>query len=152
MAVPDEVLQRRVLGWGVAAPLIERQGDVGRDLQLVLRPDTGTLDLACVIGAENLGQDLAMALTTGRGSDPFNTEFGFDGLLAFVEETAPTLLRERLRASVAKTVASDARVRAVTAIDIEDTPRGPLRALSLRLTVDTILGASTTLSTSLEEG
>jgi phage baseplate assembly protein W len=127
---------RRTLGWGVAAPLIE-PGDNGRDLVLAPRPGTGRLDLACVEGADNLGQDLAIALTTGRGDDAFNTEFGFDGMSAFVEESSAAMVRERLRASVAKTVAQDPRVRTVNAVEI-DAGGGPTRTLNLRVEVDTI--------------
>ncbi|MCG8419868.1 MAG: hypothetical protein MJE77_18185 [Proteobacteria bacterium] len=84
-------------------------------------------------------------LTTGRGDDPFNTDFGFDGLAALVEEQTPTLVRERLRASVAKTVARDPRVRAVTAIEVEEPSAGPSRTLSLQVAVDTIAGDTTEL-------
>ena len=38
---------------------------------------------------DNLAQSLAVALTTALGSDVFNTDFGFDGLNALVEETDP---------------------------------------------------------------
>jgi hypothetical protein len=139
---------RRTLGWGAAAPLIE-PGDVGRDLVLVPRAGSGRVDLACVEGAENLGQDLAVALTTGPGADPFNADFGFDGLSALVEEQEPALVRERLRASVAKTVARDPRVRTVTAIEVEDGSTSATRRLSLRVEVDTIASDSTSLITTL---
>ena len=43
-----------------------------------------------------------MAFTTALGADVFNTEFGFDGLRAFVEETNRNLLRERVRVSVSR--------------------------------------------------
>jgi hypothetical protein len=140
MADPDprRTFARRTLGWGAAAPLVE-PGDVGRDLVLMPRPGSGRLDLACLEGAANLGQDLAIALTTGRGNDPFDATFGFDGVAALVEEQAPALVRERLRASVAKTVASDPRVRAVNAIEVsEDAEDKKTRTLRLRVEVDTI--------------
>lgn len=139
MADPDprRTFVRRTLGWGAAAPQIEA-GDVGRDLVLLPRPGSGRLDLACVEGAANLGQHLAIALTTGRGSDPFNAEFGFDGLAALIDEQEPAMVRERLRASVAKTVAADPRVRSVTAIEVDDGRQNILRTLALRVAVDTI--------------
>lgn len=143
---PRRTLARRILGWGAAAPLIE-PGDVGRDIVLMRREGSGRLDLATVTGAHNLGQDLAVALTTGLGTDPFNAEFGFDGLSAMVEEQAPALIRERLRASVAKTVARDPRVRSVTTVAVEDGNAGPTRALTLRVTVDTIASDTAALVT-----
>jgi len=150
MTVPDprRTFARNILGWGAAAPLIE-PGDVGRDLVLMPRGGSGRLDLGCVEGAHNLGQDLAMALTTGLGTDPFNAEFGFDGLSALVEEQAPSLVRERLRASVAKTVARDPRVRAVTAIEVDDRSGGVARVLTLHVTVDTIASEAAALVTTL---
>jgi phage baseplate assembly protein W len=139
MANEAERRVRQLLGWGIAAPLISPE-DIGRDIAFARRTN-GNVDLACVVGVQNLGQDLAMSLTTARGEDPLNTDFGFDGLLAFVEETSTNLIRERLRASVAKAVASDPRVRAVTAVDIQDTDPA-LRILDLRVSVDTIAGSS----------
>lgn len=145
---PRRTFVRRVLGWGAAAPLIA-PGDVGRDLVIAPRPGSGRLDLACVEGALNLGQDLAVALTTGRGTDPFNADFGFDGLAALVEEQEPALIRERLRASVAKTIARDPRVRALTAIEVDTDNGGSTRTLSLRVTVDTIASDTAELATRL---
>jgi hypothetical protein len=145
---PRRTFARRTLGWGAAAPLIE-PGDVGRDIVLMPRDGSGRLDLACVEGAQNLGQDLAVALTTGLATDPFNAQFGFDGLTAMVEEQAPALVRERLRASVAKTVARDPRVRAVTAVEVEDRSASVARVVTLRVTVDTIAGDTAALAANL---
>jgi phage baseplate assembly protein W len=145
---PRRTLARRTLGWGAAAPLVE-SGDVGRDIVLMARDGSGRLDLACVEGAQNLGQDLAVALTTGLGTDPFNAGFGFDGLAAMVKEQAPALVRERLRASVAKTVARDPRVRTVTAVEVEDRSSGLARVLTLRVAVDTISSDAAAMVTTL---
>jgi len=145
---PHRTFVRNILGWGAAAPLIE-PGDVGRDLVLVPRAGSGRIDLGCVEGALNLGQDLAIALTTGLGTDPFDAGFGFDGLSALVEGQAPSLIRERLRASVAKTVARDPRVRAVTAIEVDDRSGGPARVLTLHVAVDTIASEAADLVTTL---
>lgn len=148
---PRRAVARRMLGWGVAAPLIEAD-DNGRDIVLLPRAGSGRLDLACVQGADNLGQDLAVALTTGIGGDPFNASFGFDGLAAFVDPQPPVLLRERLRASVAKTVARDPRVRTVTAVEIDDPGATATRTLSLRVTVDTIASDAAALVANLVTG
>jgi phage baseplate assembly protein W len=145
---PRRTLARRMLGWGPAAPLIE-PGDTGRDVVLVPRDGSGRLDLACVEGAANLGQDLAVALTTGLGTDPFNSAFGFDGLAAMVDEQTPALVRERMRASVAKTVTRDPRVRTVTAVDVQDGSGGPARVLTLRVAVDTIASDVAVMVTNL---
>lgn len=150
MAAPDpaRALARRTLGWGAAAPLVEAN-DIGRDILLVPRQGSGRLDLASVEGAQNLGQDLALALTTGLGTDPFNAEFGFDGVAAMVEVQAPALTRERLRASVAKTIARDPRVRTVTTVDVAEGRAGPERVLNLRVVVDTIASDAGALAANL---
>jgi phage baseplate assembly protein W len=145
-ADPRRTLARRTLGWGAAAPLVE-PGDIGRDIVLMPRPGSGRLDLACVQGSVNLGQDLAIALTTGLGSDPFNAEFGFDGIAALIEEQAPALTRERMRASVAKTVMRDPRVRSVTTVEVDQA--GAARTLTLRVTVDTIASDTASLVATL---
>ena len=64
-----------------------------------------------------------------------------------VEEQAPALIRERLRASVDKTVARDPRVRSVTTVAVEDGNAGPSRALTLRVTVDSIASDTAALVT-----
>jgi|RhiMetdeSRZDD1v2_1073273.scaffolds.fasta_scaffold12957_2 phage baseplate assembly protein W len=145
---PARALARRALGWGAAAPLVDAD-DLGRDLVLVPRDGSGRRDLACVEGAVNLGQDLALALTTGLGTDPFNADFGFDGIAAMVEPQPATLTRERLRASVAKTVARDPRVRAVTTVDVSEGSAGIERVLRLRVVVDTITSDVGSLATNL---
>jgi hypothetical protein len=146
MSTAPQDLSRRVLGWGLAAPLITPD-DIGRDVVLVRRDNNGALDLGCLTGATNLGQDLAMALTTALGADPFNTGFGFDGLRAFVDEIRPALVRERLRASVAKTVAADPRVRSVISVDVSPSTSGNDRTLTLEVSVDTVVGAQTSIAT-----
>src|SRR5687768_4441507 len=107
-----QLLRDRVLGWAPACDPIDQpagaaggplgvltgRGDLGRDLRLAAGPNGR--DLARVRGLDNLAQSLAIALTTLLGSDLFNTEFGFDGLNALVEETSPLLTRERVRVAV----------------------------------------------------
>jgi hypothetical protein len=59
------------------------------------------------------------------------------------------MLRERLRASVAKLVAQDPRVRAVAAVDVSDPTGAVTRTLSLEVEVETIVGDGTSLTTAL---
>lgn len=105
-----EELRRRALGWAPAAPRID-EIDHGRDLRLEVGPRGR--DLARVDGIDCLGQSLTVALTTMRGSDVFNTDFGFDGLNALVEETNPVITRERVRVSVINVLRREPRVRRI---------------------------------------
>src|SRR5687768_11418752 len=61
-----EIVRRRLLGQGLACTPVT-SFDVGRDLELV--PGPHGLDLARVSGIDNLGQALAIALTTLLGTD-----------------------------------------------------------------------------------
>jgi hypothetical protein len=107
-----------LLGRGLASPLVEPGVDLGRDLALAHGP--GGLDLATVQGADNLGQCLAVAVTTVLGSDVFNTEFGFDGMAALAEETEPVLARERVRVSLIRLLGRDPRVRRIVDLKLVD--------------------------------
>lgn len=112
-AVPgdDSVVRRRaLLGVGVRADLVT-SADTARDL--VLRSTATGVDLDLVEGVDALCQDLSIGLTTLRGSDPFNLQFGFLGLTPMVQQTSPVLAREGLRSAVVEMVASDPRVRRV---------------------------------------
>lgn len=140
-------LARRTLGWGAAAPLVSSD-DLVRDLALARR-GSGALDLACVAGPANLGQDLAIALTTRLGADPLDPGFGFDGMTALVIETSAMMVRQRLRASVAKLIAQDPRVRSVNAVEVDDAASLASRTFSLRVEVDTIVGSGASLATVL---
>jgi hypothetical protein len=146
MSAADD-LARRALGWGAAAPLIS-DNDLVRDLAFATRAN-GTRDLACCVGAANLGQDLALALTTLLGSDSLEPGFGFDGMSAFAVATSSVMVRERLRASVAKLVAQDPRVRTVTVVEVSDASASETRTMSLDVEVDTIVGNGASLSTML---
>ena len=120
MADPDrerELLRARLLGWGLAAEQILPGLDVGRDLALATGPN-GT-DFRRVGGIDCLAQDLKVAYTTMLGGDVFNTDFGFDGLRAFVEETNATLLRERVRVSVIQVLRKDPRVRRILDVQLD---------------------------------
>jgi hypothetical protein len=113
-----ELLRTKVLGWGLECALLDPGTDLGRDLRLTRGP-TG-LDFARVSGMNNLGQALAIALTTLAGSDVFNTEFGFDGLRAMAEETDPIMVRERIRIAVIQVLRKDQRVRQIVDVNLDD--------------------------------
>jgi hypothetical protein len=140
--------RRRLLGRGLACPLIEPGADVGRDLVLAAGP--AGLDLAVLSGAGNLDQCLAVAVTTVLGSDVFNAEFGFDGLAAMVEETDPVLVRERVRVSLIRLLGRDARVRRIVDLKLVDGRLDPLaadagsgagdRALRVHVVFETVAG------------
>ena len=115
------LIRRRLLGRGLA---LMRVGDLGRDL--TMRADGK--DLAIVDGVDNLAQVLSAAVLTPLGGDVFNTDFGFDGLNALVEETEPALTRERVRISVIQLLRKEPRVRQILDVDLDDgrlrPPRG----------------------------
>lgn len=120
-------LRRRALGWSLECPQIEPGADIGRDL--VLRAGDAGRDLGVVEGIDNLTQALGIALTTALGDDVFNTEFGFDGLRALVEETDPRLARERAKVSAVQVLRSDPRVRRIIDLQLVD-PHDPSAAAS----------------------
>jgi hypothetical protein len=111
-------LRRRALGWSLECPLIEPGADVGRDL--VLRAGPAGRDLGVIEGVDNLTQGLGIALTTALRDDVFNTEFGFDGLRALVEETDPRLVRERVKVSAVHVLRADPRVRRIIDMQLVD--------------------------------
>lgn len=114
---PADAFRRRTLGWGLLLEQVD-DTDHGRDVRLEARD--GRRDLATVSGLPNLAQALSVAMTTLRGSDVFNTEFGFDGLLAMVEETDPIMLRERMRIGVIGTLRRDPRVAKIVDVKLAD--------------------------------
>jgi phage baseplate assembly protein W len=112
-----EQIRRRLLGWSAACPETLPGVDLGRDLALVTDAD-GKVDLGRVQGIDNLAQSLTIALTTLLGSDIFNTDFGFDGLNALVEESSPVLVRERVRVSIVQLLRKDPRVRRIVDVNL----------------------------------
>jgi hypothetical protein len=116
--------------------------DVGRDLVLARGP-TG-VDLAQVQGIDNLIQVLAIALTTLRGSDLFNTDFGFDGLNAMAEEVNPVLVRERIRVGIIQLLRRDPRVRRIVDVKLGDgrleSVGAGSRQLEVRVVFETVSG------------
>src|SRR5690349_5903979 len=91
-ATADEVVRRRrLLGVGLRADRVDLR-DTARDISLRINQDGVDLDL--VEGLDALTQDLAVGLTTLRGSDPFNARFGFLGLSPLAEQASPAIARE----------------------------------------------------------
>ena len=138
------VRRRQLLGVGPRADLIGPD-DVARDL--VLASGANGVDLDIAEGIDALCQDLAVALTTLRGSDPFNLQFGFLGLSALVAQTSPVLAREGLRSVVVEAVAADPRVRRVVDLSAP-TPAGDIvsRQLDMTISFEAISGDPATLS------
>lgn len=122
---PDDaaLIRRRLLGVGLRADLVS-PADTARDVGL--RRTASGVDLDLVEGIDALGQDLAVALTTLRGSDPFDVTHGFTGLEVLATQTSPVLAREALRAAVAALVSADPRVRQVTDVTVAVPARGPI--------------------------
>lgn len=146
---PDlAIRRRRLLGVGVRADLVST-GDVARDVALA--PGPGGVDLATVEGIDNLCQCLAVGLTTLRGSDVFNQQFGFLGLTPLTQQTSPVLAREGLRSAVAEFLASDPRVRRIVELHVDDPLSAPSgsarRVLDVQVTFETVSGDPTTLGT-----
>jgi phage baseplate assembly protein W len=113
-----QVRRREALGWGLAAPLLVPGADLGRDVLLASGPNGR--DLGVVEGIDNLIQGLQVALTTGLGTDPFNTEFGFDGIRVLAEEADPVLARERVRIAVVNVLRRDSRVAQIVDLQLID--------------------------------
>lgn len=134
-----DLVERRSLGWGLAVePLTP--GDYTR---VDIAFSKGTRTPALVEGQQALRQDLTLAFCTGRGTDPLNLDFGFDGPRLVAEEDDRALLRERLRAAAAMVCDRDSRVRKVLDVQLQaasSTPGGPLRDLVITARFETALG------------
>jgi len=117
-ALEADLRQRKLLGRGLACRRLDPGLDVGRDLLLARGPSG--LDIAVVDGMDNLTQCLEVAVTTVLGSDVFNTEFGFDGINALVEETDRVLISERVRVSIIRLLGRDVRVRRIVDLKLID--------------------------------
>ncbi|MBE9111415.1 hypothetical protein IQ273_18585 [Nodosilinea sp. LEGE 07298] len=122
----EQQLRRRILGWGLASTPIYPGLDLGRDLTMEVGPNGK--DLASVSAMDNLSQSLEIALTTLFGSDIFNTQFGFNGLNALVEETNPVLMRERVRISIIQVLRQDPRIRQIVDLKLLDARLDPPEA------------------------
>jgi phage baseplate assembly protein W len=142
------LLRRRALGYSAAAPEIAPGSDLGRDLVLASGPNGA--DLQLVESLDALDQSLSIALTTGRGSDVFNTDFGFDGLNALAEESDPVMVRERVRVSIISLLQRERRVRRIVDVKFADDrlerPIPGSRDLDVRVAFEAITGDSATAS------
>lgn len=139
------VRRRQLLGFGPRADLVSA-GDTARDV--VLRTTPAGVDLDLVEGVDALCQDLAIGLTTLRGSDPFNLRFGFLGLTPLVRQTSPTLAREGLRGAVVEMVTADPRVRRVVDLTTPRPADGPAsRTFDVTVSFEAITGDPAALAT-----
>ncbi|MET9894365.1 hypothetical protein ABZZ47_29925 [Streptomyces sp. NPDC006465] len=129
-------VERRWLGHGVALRPTSPDG-IGHDLVFAEGPDGR--DLARVEGGENLAQDLAVALLTAPGTDPFHLRFGFDGLQVLTQGLTPPMALEMLRLSVLRTVAVDSRVAEVLDLTLTEMPPGS-RRWQVDVVLRTVLG------------
>jgi phage baseplate assembly protein W len=119
LAERDRLARRdRQLGWGLAFPQVMPGLDIARDIEFTDTPNGR--DLAVVRGLDNLGQALSVGLTTLRGSNVFDTDFGFDGLNALAEPIEPVLARERVRIGVIKVLDRDPRVHRILDVNLGD--------------------------------
>jgi len=140
-----ELLQRRVLGYGPICEPILPGVDLGRDIRF--EAGLNGRDLAVVSGMDNLSQALSVALTTLRGSDIFNVDFGFDGLNALAEETNPIMMRERIRIGIIQLLRRDPRVRHIVDVQLDDgrlTSTVAQRVLDVRVMFEAVSGEQVT--------
>jgi phage baseplate assembly protein W len=151
----QQLLRRRLLGWGLSCEKIQKDLDIGRDLRMEMGQNG--LDFAQVDAThfnkdneDNLGQSLSIALTTALGSDIFNTQFGFDGINALAEETNPVMIRERIRIAIIKLLQKDSRVRRIVDIKLEDgrldIPTPGSRELDVRVVFEVISGEQASIN------
>jgi hypothetical protein len=143
------ILRRRLLGFGFLCAPTQGTLDVGRDLALASSGDGSTRDLALIEGVDNLGQALAVALTTPLTGDVFNIDFGFDGLNAIAEETFPIMVQERIRIAVITLLQKDPRVRRIVDVKLQDgrldNPGANIRELDVNVVFETVTSDTTTL-------
>ncbi|MEV0154966.1 hypothetical protein AB0H57_14635 [Micromonospora sp. NPDC050686] len=113
-----ETARNRYLGWGLAFTETLPGIDIARDISFTTGPNGRTLDL--VRGPDNVSQALAVALTTLRGANVFDAEFGFDGLNALAEDLEPVLIREQVRVAVITLLHRDPRIRRIVDVNLDD--------------------------------
>lgn len=138
-----ELIERRTLGWGLRVEPLGGADYTRVDITLA----AGETPL--VAGRAALMQDLRLAFCTGRGTDPLNLAFGFDGARLVAEEEDRALLRERLRAAAAIVVDADPRVSRVVDVQVGADPAAArpdgtagdlVRELWITVTFDTLTG------------
>jgi hypothetical protein len=125
---------RALLGHGLA---LEPIGPDSIGLDLVWREGPDGPALGVVEGVANLAQDLTVALLTPTGTDPFDVDFGFDGLRVLTLDTPPTLTQELIRLAVIRTLTADNRISEV--LDVALDPIGPDRRQRVTVQVRTVL-------------
>jgi hypothetical protein len=115
--------------------------DLARDISFSAGANGRVLDL--VRGPGNVSQALSVALTTLRGSNVFDAEFGFDGLNALTRNIEPVLVREQVRVGVITLLDRDPRVRRIVDVNLDDGRLGTA-------TADAGLRASRTLQVQVQ--
>ena len=136
-------LANRVFGKGLMLEELAPGSDIGFDLVMA---DSGNgKDLVLQSGANNLGQDIHVALLTATGTDIFNVQFGFDGLKSLTENIEPYMVEEFIRLSVVKTLAYDTRIKEVTEVVLEPVDSGE-RRWTVAVTAQTVLGETVSFS------
>ncbi len=136
MTTTSAEIEARYFGKGLR--LVDVAPDsLGVDVVFADGPDGRALVMDA--GAPNLGQDLKVALLTPTGGDVFNVAFGFDGLRVLTDDTTPQLTEEMLRLSVLKTIALDARIRRVLAVELSEAVPGS-RRWTAHIEVQTVIG------------
>jgi len=139
----EKHVANRVFGKGLVLEELAPGGDIGFDL---IMADSGNgSDFVMQSGADNLGQDIHVALLTATGSDLFNVQFGFDGLQALTENIEPYMVEEFVRLSVVKTLAYDTRIKEVTEVELTPVETGE-RRWTVEVTAQTVLGESVSFS------
>jgi hypothetical protein len=89
-----------------------------------------------VTGRDNLLQALELRVLTPFGSDPFNTTYGLDVKDAFTLPGNSRMVKELLKLSLVRTLATDPRVRDIRDVIFEDDPG--YRARHPQVTEETI--------------
>ena len=145
----QQLLRRRLLGWGLICEPVLPGLDIGQDLKMVVDTN-GNRDFARLDSLDNLAQDLTIALTTALSSDIFNTQFGFDGINAIAEETNPIMIRERIRIAIIQLLRKDPRIRRIVDIKLEDgrldVPIPGSRELDVRVVFEVISGEQASIN------
>lgn len=128
---------RHPLGFGLALRPTG-PGSIGHDLVFTGPGTSG--DLALAADADNLAQDLTVALLTAPGTDPLNVGFGFDGLRVLSRSYARPMVVEMLRLSVLRTLTADARVTEVLDLTLTETDPPGSRRWTVAASVRTVSG------------
>src|SRR6266496_6289311 len=102
---------------------MDRDKPFGYSLALIdgdIAFDNGTLRI--VEGKRNLLQALELRVLTPFDSDPFNTTYGLDVKDAFTLPGNIRMVKELLKLSLVRTLATDPRVRDIRDVIFEDDP------------------------------